>query len=317
MPRLGSEGFRSSPRVGFLVCCRRAPIGIRSRHSAPRHSRFRTDLGEMLPPRARAYPAPHFFGKLLSRRRWEGAMRTSGLVWLVAAIALSAFCDSSLAQNAGRDAPHYFVANTRPPDAFLALRTHPSSRIGQRITTMPNGTLLRVLQRNDDGWWYVRVVPTGQEGWALSGQGSSTWIVCCAPLGGDADITANTAIRTSIIGFKTPSNNIHCQLQNWSDSGETSAYLRCDVLDMQNPVPPKPENCDGDWGQAFSISRDEPRAQRLCYTDTVMDANLQTLPYGTSWRQGGFECQSKKTGITCINRFGRGFTLSRFSQQFF
>jgi hypothetical protein len=38
-------------------------------------------------------------------------MSTRGLVWLVAAIALNAFCDSSLAQNAGRDAPYYFVAN--------------------------------------------------------------------------------------------------------------------------------------------------------------------------------------------------------------
>ena len=51
---------------------------------------------------------------------------------------------------------NYYVANTRPPDAFLALRTHPSSQFGRRIMAMPNGTVLQVLQRNNDGWWYVQ-----------------------------------------------------------------------------------------------------------------------------------------------------------------
>jgi hypothetical protein len=45
--------------------------------------------------------------------------------------------------------------------------------------TMPNGTLLEVLERRPDGWWRVRVVPSGQEGWTLSGQGQDVWIECC------------------------------------------------------------------------------------------------------------------------------------------
>jgi TonB family protein len=44
---------------------------------------------------------------------------------------------------------------------------------------MANGTLLQVLQRQADGWWYVRVVSTGQQGWALSRQGNTSWIECC------------------------------------------------------------------------------------------------------------------------------------------
>jgi len=88
---------------------------------------------------------------------------------------------SAFAQQRG----FYFVANTAPPDDFLSLRTLPSSVAGQRIATLPNGTLLQVLQRQSDGWWYVRVVSTGQQGWALSGQGNKTWIDCCR--------TANTA----------------------------------------------------------------------------------------------------------------------------
>jgi hypothetical protein len=54
---------------------------------------------------------------------------------------------------------YYFVANTRPPDAFLVLRTHPSWQAGLRIMTMPNGTLLEVLERREDGWWYVESSP--------------------------------------------------------------------------------------------------------------------------------------------------------------
>ena len=86
--------------------------------------------------------------------------------------------DASSPNTAGGDA-YYYVANTRPPDAFLALRTQPSASSGQRIMAMTNGTLLQVLQRRENGWWYVRVKATGDEGWALSGQGAQAWIVCC------------------------------------------------------------------------------------------------------------------------------------------
>ena len=124
----------------------------------------------------------------------------------------------SKAQNNSSDKSYYYVANTRPPDAFLALRTHPTSRVGLRIMTMPNGTYLQVLERRADGWWRVRVVPSGQEGWALSGQGDRAWIECCA--------TASTGRATSqteqeLVGFRTPSDNIHCQLADSS--------LRCDI----------------------------------------------------------------------------------------
>ena len=74
----------------------------------------------------------------------------------------------------------YYVANTRPPDAYLALRTDPTSSFGRRVMTMPNGTRLQVLRRRDDGWWYVQVLPSGEVGWTLSRQGNQVWIECCA-----------------------------------------------------------------------------------------------------------------------------------------
>lgn len=76
-----------------------------------------------------------------------------------------------------------YVANTMPPDAFLALKTHPSVD-SSRIMAMSNGTKLEVLLRRADGWWFVRVFPTNEEGWALSSQGNKVWILCCSDSSG-------------------------------------------------------------------------------------------------------------------------------------
>ena len=65
----------------------------------------------------------------------------------------------------------------------------------------------------------------------------------------------------AMVGFKTPSDNIHCQVEDW----DGPVYLRCDVSEIQGRVPPKPRDCEFDWGQAFSVSRDKRRAQRICY----------------------------------------------------
>ena len=211
---------------------------------------------------------------------------------------------------------NYFVANTRPPDAFLALRTHPSSQFGRRIMAMPNGTVLQVLQRNNDGWWYVRVAGSTIEGWALSRQGGNVWIVCCAGSAAVPPPIPND--YTPVIGFKTPSNNIHCQLLDTEgDDRRLSVYLRCDLAERRNPSPPSPRDCPGEWGQAYTVMRDEPDARMICQSDTIFDDRLQTLPYGSAWRQGGFNCVSERDGLTCKNRFGHGFRLSRFSQQLF
>jgi hypothetical protein len=207
---------------------------------------------------------------------------------------------------------YYFVANTRPPDAFLVLRTHPSWQTGLRIMTMPNGTLLEVLERREDGWWHVRVVPTGQQGWALSGQGDSVWIECCRTGLNDP---ANTRTQRDPVGFRTPSNNIFCLL----DEGLPGAigYLRCDIRGISGATPPRPQSCDLDWGRAFAIEEDGRSGERICHGDTVLNDALRTLTYGRIWRRGGFTCKSEQGGLTCINRMGHGFSLSRNDQRIF
>jgi hypothetical protein len=45
--------------------------------------------------------------------------------------------------------------------------------------------------------------------------------------------------------------------------------------------------------------------------DPARTPNYATLAYGTSWRQGGFTCTSRVTGVTCRNRTGHGLFVSR------
>ena len=80
--------------------------------------------------------------------------------WIVLMIAT---CSS----HAG-DLSNYVVANTAPPDDFLALRTEPSAATGIRLEKMPNGTPLQVSEKRPDGWWRVQDRTTGQIGWAKS-----------------------------------------------------------------------------------------------------------------------------------------------------
>ena len=233
------------------------------------------------------------------------------LRWLFL-ISLSALMlQPAFAQTARRnDTSYHFVANTRPPDDFLALRTHPTSRTGLRILAMRNGTFLQVLDRRPDGWWFVRVVPSGEEGWALSGKGDRQWINCCAT----ASMERPTdPLRNELVGFRMPSNNIHCQLV---DAGKEH-YLRCDMVDIASRPPARPHWCHLDWGYAFKIAHNKSSGERICHGDTVQDPDLLTLNYGQIWRRGGYTCKAETVGLTCINEGGHGFSLSRNSQMLF
>lgn len=82
-------------------------------------------------------------------------------------------------QSAARAQEQLCVEHTRPPDAFLSLRTHPTATAGRQIEEMPNGTPLTVLQRRGDGWWLVRNIRSGNVGWALNRYGNRIWIDAC------------------------------------------------------------------------------------------------------------------------------------------
>jgi hypothetical protein len=108
-------------------------------------------------------------------------------------------------------------------------------------------------------------------------------------------------------GFKSPSGNIHCQ--------HFDGEVRCDIAQLSGPIPPKPRDCELDWGRAFAVATDSRSGARICHGDTAMDPSLPVLAYGSVWRRGGFTCTSEQTGVTCSNALGHGFSLSRAVQR--
>lgn len=91
-------------------------------------------------------------------------------------VVVAAACGSWVAR---AEAQGISYVNVPPPDTFLALKMYPA-RHSPRVMAMANGTQLDVLLRRRDGWWFVKVAATGEQGWAFSGRGNQAYIMCCA-----------------------------------------------------------------------------------------------------------------------------------------
>lgn len=128
-----------------------------------------------------------------------------------------------------------------------------------------------------------------------------------------AALHAPPAPAQTIEQFQSPTGNIHCM---FVADGEAGPTLRCDIRQISNAPPPRPRNCDLEWGQAFEIAG-RSRGARICYGDTVADASSPVLAYGEVWRRAGFTCFSAESGMTCRNSAGGGFELSRARQRVF
>jgi hypothetical protein len=205
---------------------------------------------------------------------------------------------------------HFYIANLTPPDDFLALRSLPSSKEGYRITVMPKGTLVDVIEQRGDGWWKVRVVPSGQQGWALSGVGQRQWIVCCQT----ETEQQQASTEDTAIAFRTPSGNIDCLAT--STQGFPN-FLRCDLVVIENVRLQPIEACNLNSGDAFGIEAGAAVGVVVCHGDTVIQQGSRVLSYGQSWQGLGFTCQSDQKGLTCSNEQKHGFFVSRTSQRVF
>jgi hypothetical protein len=104
--------------------------------------------------------------------------------------------------------------------------------------------------------------------------------------------------------FQTPSHNIGCVYSS------SPASLRCDIRSGLKPAPPKPKGCMNDWTFGYSVNA-IGRARTVCAGDTVLSPRARVVRYGTTWRGGLFTCKSRTSGLTCKNRSGHGFFLSR------
>jgi hypothetical protein len=114
------------------------------------------------------------------------------------------------------------------------------------------------------------------------------------------------------IYFKTPSGNIHCA---WY-SMEAGPEVRCDIKSFKSSFE-QPSDCELDWGYAFAIGAKSGKGAVLCAGDTVISPDAKVMPYGQSFDKGGLSCISETKGLTCKNKKGHGFSLSRAKQRVF
>ncbi|NKC29668.1 DUF6636 domain-containing protein [Falsiroseomonas selenitidurans] len=103
-------------------------------------------------------------------------------------------------------------------------------------------------------------------------------------------------------GFQLPSGNVFCAVEENA--------LRCDLVEFSFTRPPRPQDCDTDWGHAYSLGA-RGGARALCAGDTVVNRGARRLRYGERWDGAGVTCHAERTGLHCINADGRGFDLAR------
>jgi hypothetical protein len=163
----------------------------------------------------------------------------------------------------------------------------------------------------------------------LAAAGSFTAVVVLAGCGGEssgvrAEKTSSIAPRTTaseptaqrdklvdpastdrevneLTGFVSPTGNVSCMID--------ADWARCDILDNDWSPPPRPADCEFDYGQGISLAPGE-QAQFVCAGDTVFGPD-EVLPYGDSITAGVLQCESAESGITCRDvQTGHGFSIS-------
>lgn len=112
------------------------------------------------------------------------------------------------------------------------------------------------------------------------------------------------------VSFVTPSQNIFCILSEKSGA-------HCEIFTFTPTNHPAPgEDCGVDWGGQFDLGS-TGRTVMGCYGDTKLSADPPVLDYGHSAEAAGIVCASERGGLTCTNRDGHGFSLSRARQRLF
>lgn len=118
------------------------------------------------------------------------------------------------------------------------------------------------------------------------------------------------AVKTPLPSFRSPSGNIRCF---------DAVVLHCAIAqaDYAKTLQNRCSTGAGvDW-HGFEL-RASGKGVISCSGGILYNPDTQTphypvLAYGQTWRRGGFTCASAVTGVTCHNRAGHGFFISRQS----
>jgi hypothetical protein len=103
-------------------------------------------------------------------------------------------------------------------------------------------------------------------------------------------------------GFISPTGNVSCAID--------VDLARCDIIDRDWAPPPRPADCEFDYGQGIQIAPGEP-ASFVCAGDTTFGAE-DVLSYGEAITAGPLRCESQEAGITCRDvASNHSFMISR------
>ena len=111
--------------------------------------------------------------------------------------------------------------------------------------------------------------------------------------------------------FQLPSGNIQCAVY-----ASDRSSLICTVRGFSYAIPPRPPNCDINWGNVVMLGGTGP-ARLICAGDPGEARYDPVLRYGQAWQGPGMTCTSAQTGLRCQNAEGRGFEMARARLRFF
>jgi hypothetical protein len=107
--------------------------------------------------------------------------------------------------------------------------------------------------------------------------------------------------------FQSPPGDIACAMGSLGNK----AFADCEITDHTWLAPPRPEHCEGEWGDHLELRQGTP-AGFVCNSDTLRGTNLPTLTYGGTWTVNPLTCDSEPTGMTCTDgSTGHYFRVSR------
>jgi hypothetical protein len=126
-----------------------------------------------------------------------------------------------------------------------------------------------------------------------------------APTAGTSTAASDTTVVSANTQFITPSRNIRCVFS------PDPAGVRCDITSGSTSytAPPKPANCEFDWGQSFDVNG-QGAGHLICISDAV--PGNRVLEYGHAFKSGSYLCTSTQAALRCENTDTKhGFTLAR------
>lgn len=125
-------------------------------------------------------------------------------------------------------------------------------------------------------------------------------------------LSGPAALADDYFGFQSPTGNIHCAMYTFDGNAEA----RCDLREYTPSYTRRPAGCEYDFGMAFAVGA-SGKGELACVSDTVQDPGNPVLPYGEAVSLGGISCVSAKTGMTCTNAEGHGFSVAKSKQKLF